>query len=331
MIIDIHTHIFVKQAFEKAKEKCTIRIPHIVSNATGALYHLVNGQAYGPVPEQIYDTKKRLEDMKNEGVDLQILSAVPFTFFYSMDPGPGLAIAQAQNDAISQLVNAYPEKFVGLATVPLQDVSAAVEELDRAVKDLGMRGVEIGTHVDNQNLDWYELWPFYEKLQELDVPILVHPESAAGSERMKKYYLTNFIGFPMETSLAVSSLIFGGVLEKFGRLKFCFVHGGGFIPYQRGRLEHGYQVRSEPKTEISKPPSEYVKLLHFDTTTHYEPALEYLTATVGTEKVLLGSDYPYDMADPHPVSSVRRLKSLSQEDEEKILGGNAAKIFKIHG
>jgi aminocarboxymuconate-semialdehyde decarboxylase len=146
---------------------------------------------------------------------------------------------------------------------------------------------------------------------------------------MRKYYLTNFIGFPMETSLAVSSIIFGGVLERFERLKFCFVHGGGFIPYQRGRLEHGYQVRSEPKGEISKPPSEYVKLLYFDTTTHYQPALEYLTATVGSDKVIMGSDYPYDMADPHPVSSVRGLQSLSQDDKEKILGGNAVRIFKI--
>jgi aminocarboxymuconate-semialdehyde decarboxylase len=331
MTIDIHTHIFVKQAFEKVREKYPIKVPHIVRNATGTLYHLVNGQAYGPVSEQIYDPKKRVEDMKKEGVDLQVLSAVPFTFFYSMDPRPGLALAQAQNDAISELVNAYPERFVGLATVPLQDVSAAVGELGRAVKDLGMKGVEIGTHVGDQNLDWLELWPFYERIQELDVPILVHPESPAGSERMKKYYMTNFIGFPMETSLAISSIIFGGVLERFKRLKFCFVHGGGFIPYQRGRLEHGYHVRPEPKTEITKPPSEYVKMLHFDTTTHYEPALEYLITTVGSEKILLGSDYPYDMADAHPVSSVSRLKSLSADDKEKVLGGNAKRIFKIQG
>jgi aminocarboxymuconate-semialdehyde decarboxylase len=319
----------MRKAFEKARGQYPVRVPHVVRDAAGRLYHLFDGQAYGPIPAQIYDTEKRIKDMKDEGVDLQILSAVPFTFFYSMNLGPSLALAQAQNDEISKLVDVYPEKFAGLATVPLQDISAAVEELDRAVKDLGMKGVEIGTHVGDQNLDWFELWPFYEKVQELDVPILVHPESPAGSERMRKYYLANFIGFPMETSLAASSIILGGVLERFERLKFCFVHGGGYIPYQRGRLEHGYQVRSEPKAEISKPPSEYVKLLYFDTTTHYEPALEYLAATVGSERVIMGSDYPYDMADPHPVSSVRRLKSLSQDDKAKILGGNAVRIFKI--
>jgi aminocarboxymuconate-semialdehyde decarboxylase len=331
MIIDIHTHVLVEHSFDKLRKKYAKGVPpEIVRDATGKFYHLVNGKAFGPQTEQIYDPKKRIEDMKKEGVDSQLLSVAPYTFGYSKDAELGLALAQAQNDAISNLVGEYPDRFAGLATVPLADVYASVEELDRAVKDLGLKGVEIGTHVEDDNLDSLELWPFYEKAQELDVPILVHPESPVGSERMRKYYLGNFIGNPLETTIAIGSIIFGGVLERFGKLKFCFVHGGGFIPYQRGRFEHGYHVRSEAKVNISKPPSEYLKLIYIDTVTHYQSALEYLINTIGSEKILLGSDYPYDMADPHPVSSVQKLTTLRPEDKQKILGENAERIFKIH-
>jgi aminocarboxymuconate-semialdehyde decarboxylase len=145
---------------------------------------------------------------------------------------------------------------------------------------------------------------------------------------MQKYYLVNLIGYPMETSLAIASIIFGGVLEEFPKLKFCFVHAGGGIPYQIGRLRHGYQERSEARTSISRPPSKYMNLMYFDSITHYPPALKYLIATVGSDKVLMGSDFPYDMGDPHPVSSIRKLM-LSSENEKRILGKNAANLLKI--
>lgn len=328
MIVDIHTHIFLKDSFKEVRKRYRIPLPKIFCDPSGKLHLLINGKVYGPIVEQLYNPKKRIEDMDKEKVDLQVLSVVPFTFFYDVDPELGLALARAQNDAISEVVEAYPERFVGLATVPLQDVDGAIEELDRAAKDLGLKGVEIGSNIRGENLDSFELWSFYEKVCELDVPILVHPINPMDTERMQKYYLTNLIGFPIETSLAMASIIFGGVLERFQKLKFCFVHAGGFIPYQRGRLERGYVVRSEPKINISKPPSEYSKLIFFDTITHYEPALSYLITTVGSERVVMGSDFPYDMGDPHPVSSIQKLR-LSPEDEEKILGENAVRLFKF--
>jgi aminocarboxymuconate-semialdehyde decarboxylase len=330
MIIDIHTHIFVKDAFKEVKRRCpSIYTPKVIHDARGKEYLLIDGEVTGPITKQLYNIKVRITDMNAEGVDLQVLSVVPFTFFYNLDAKLASTIARAQNSAISSLTKKYEGRFIGLATVPLQDTDVAVEELEYAVVNLGLRGVEIGTNFMGKNLDSFELWPFYEKVQELDVPILVHPLNPAGAERMQKYYLTNLIGFPLETALAIASLILGGVLERFPKLKFCFVHAGGFMPYQIGRLDHGYKVRSEPKANISKPPSEYIKTMFFDTTAHCEQALKYLITVVGCGNVLMGSDYPYDMGDPHPVSTVSNLTWLPARDKERILGENAAKIFKI--
>jgi aminocarboxymuconate-semialdehyde decarboxylase len=180
-------------------------------------------------------------------------------------------------------------------------------------------------------LDWPELWPFYARAEKLGAFLLVHPGVPPGVAQMKDYALFNLIGYPFVTSLAAASLIFGGVLEDFPRLKFCFAHGGGFLPYQRGRLEHGYRVKPECRRKIPRPPSDYVRLLYFDTVTHYLPALEYLIKTAGIDKVLMGSDYPFDVNDPDPVETVRRLESISSEGKRKIQGENAAGLLGIFG
>ncbi|MEM0356936.1 MAG: amidohydrolase family protein [Candidatus Bathyarchaeia archaeon] len=330
MIVDVHTHIIMKEAFKEVRQRFPhIQTPKIVKDAKGEEYLLINGEATGPITRTLYTAEDRLKDMDTEGINLQVLSVVPFTFFYNLDSKTASAISRAQNVALSKLVEKYPERFVGLATVPLQDVDAAIEELEYAIKDLGLKGVELGTNFMGKNLDAFELWPFYEKVQGLDVPILVHPINPAGAERLRKYYLTNLVGFPFETAMTIASLIFSGVLERFPRLRFCFVHAGGFMPYQIGRLNHGYKVRPEPKGNISKAPIEYFRMMYFDTTAHYEAALKYLITVVGCKNVLMGSDYPYDMGDPHPVSTVKNLEWLSEEDKEKILGKNALRVFKI--
>jgi aminocarboxymuconate-semialdehyde decarboxylase len=197
------------------------------------------------------------------------------------------------------------------------------------MKNLGMKGVQISTDVNGKNLDSHELRPFYEKAQELGAFILCHPNNPPGMEIMKKYHLHNLVGLPFRTSLAIASLIFGGVLKYLPGLKFCFSHAGGFAPFQRGRWEHGYRVRPECKEFISNPPSEYFKLLYFDTVTHYVPALKYLIESVGSERVLLGSDYPFDMADPNPVATVNSVESISPTEREMVLGRNAVRLLGI--
>jgi aminocarboxymuconate-semialdehyde decarboxylase len=328
--IDVHAHLLSEKVEDVEKEYSDF-VPHVVRDSAGREYQSVKGRPLTPISEQyghIYKIDERIQDMDNSGVDIQAIS-VPPMYMSGFDREIGIGVSRAQNDGIAQVVKAYPDRFVGLATVPLQDQEAAAEELDRAMKQLSMKGVQIGTSVNDKNLDAPELWPFYEKAQELNAFVLVHPINVQGAERMPKYHLSNLIGNPSATSLAIASLIFGGVLERFPWLKFCFAHAGGFAPYQRGRFDHGYQVRPECREMISKPPSEYFKLLYFDTITHYGPALTYLIKSVGSDHVLLGSDYPYDMADFDPVSSVAGLKTISSLEKRRVLWDNAAKLLNI--
>jgi aminocarboxymuconate-semialdehyde decarboxylase len=189
--------------------------------------------------------------------------------------------------------------------------------------------VEILSNVDGRDLDAPQLIPFFKAVEALDVPIFIHPSKVAGVDRMKKYYLDNLVGIPLDTTLAAAHLVFGGVLEKCPNVKFCLSHGGGYVPYQRGRWEHGYEVRPEGKAVIQKLPSHYIPLLYFDTITHFLPALEYLVSSVGADRVVMGTDYPYDMGDATPVATVKSLKKVSAEDKKKILGGNAQRLFKV--
>jgi aminocarboxymuconate-semialdehyde decarboxylase len=324
--IDIHAHM-IALAGTETEERYKDVMPYISRDAAGREVIAVKGKPSFLLPEYLYKPELRIQEMDKTHVEIQALSTMAPLARYDIDPELGLGYSRIQNDAIANVVKAHPNRFVGLATVPLQDPQEAANELGRAMRELGMKGVEIATDVNGNNLDWPALWPFYAKAQELGAFILVHPGIPPGMAQMRDYCLHNLIGYPFVTSLAIASLIFGGVLEDFPRLKFCFAHAGGFVPYQRGRLEHGYKVKPECKEKISKPPSEYFKLLYFDTITHYIPALEYLIKTVGIDKVLLGSDYPFDVADSDPVETVNRLDSISIAEKEKIWGKNAARLL----
>ena len=329
--IDVHAHIILEKV-EGVREEYRDFVPHVVRDSDGREFQSVKGRPRRLITEQyghFYNPERRIRDMDDSDVDIQALSIIPSVFQYELNCEIGIGVSRAWNDLIVEVVKAYPDRFVGLATVPLQDPQAAANELERAMKQLKMKGAEIGTSVNGKNLDAPELWPFYKKAQELNAFIFVHPINVPGAEQMEKYHLGNLIGNPSATSLAIASLIFGGVLEKFPRLKLCFAHAGGFVPYQRGRFEHGYQVRSECKEKISKPPSEYFKLLYFDTIMHYGPALTYLIKSVGSDRVLLGSDYPFDMGDPYSPSSVNSLKTISSAEKRRVLGENAAKLLNI--
>jgi aminocarboxymuconate-semialdehyde decarboxylase len=323
--IDVHTHIMFPG---EEGGKYAALMPRLARDEAGQEVIQVRGRSFRGQME-LHNPKRRIQDMDKKGIDMQVLSIMPVFIFYDVDPELGIACSQIQNNAIAAIVKTYPDRFVGLATVPLQVPLAAAKELKRAMNELGMKGVQILSDVNEKNLDWPELWPFYETAQELGAFILCHPGAFSVMERMKKFHLQNLVGHPFDTSLAIASVIFGGVLRDFPKLKLCFLHGGGFAPYQRGRFEHGYQVRPECKERISKPPSEYFKLLHFDTVTHYDPALEYLIRTVGSDKVLMGSDYPADMADPDPVATLSRLEPIPSADKENIFGKNAARLLGL--
>ena len=329
MKIDIHAHYVPKESLRIAREIGKRYELKIAQDDRGQDVITRDGKrGFGPLREEFHNLDLRIKLMDQMGIDLQSLSAQNFFFLYWMAPDEGLEFAQWLNDEFARAVNNFPERFVALATVPLQESRLAARELERAVTKLGFKGVQIGSNINGRYLDDPGFDPFWETAQALDVLIFVHPTSVVGAERMKDYNLFNLIGNLAETSLSFAKCIFGGVLERFPRIKFCLAHAGGFLPYTWGRLDRGYKTSPACHEKIRKPPSEYLKLFYFDTIAHSPMALEYLVGNFGADRVLLGSDYPFDMGDPEPWNTVNSL-TIEGGDKDKIAGGNAAALLGI--
>lgn len=324
MKIDVHAH-FIPEKFYVGDNKVAI-----TREGSGEVLHtLERGPAY--VGDSITSVDLRLAEMDREGVDMHVISVAPALFIYGLQPDRALAACQSLNNALAETVRQRPDRFLAMANLPMQAPGLAARELERAVKELDLRGLEMCTNIEGKNLDDKALAPFWAKMQELDVPAFLHPNHVLGQDRLGSYHLANLIGNPTDTSVAAASLIFGGVLKEFPRLKFILAHGGGSCPYLRGRWEHGWRVRPEAKVNIQKPPSEYIGLLYFDTLAHSVPSLNFLVETMGPERVVLGTDYPYDMSDTDPVKTISSLPHTTNAEKEMIFGGNAAALFKIDG
>ena len=330
--IDAHSHIVIESWFDGVRKDFPDAVPRLEKEEpTPLLSILASGHDSSTtkhVPETITNVPKRIKHLEKLKIDLQLIAPIPSLLFHDQPFETAIALTKAQNDGIAQLAKDNPDIFSCLCSVPLQNPAEALPELERAIKHLGLKGVEIPTNINGMNLDDRSLWPFYAKVQELGVPMMVHPINIAAANRLQRYYLSNLIGNPLDTSIAIASVIFGGVLKQFPKLEFFFVHGGGFTPYQRGRLEHGFKVRPEPKENISNSPASYLRLIHLDTIVHYAPALDYLIRTMGAGNVLLGSDYPFDMGPRDPVGELKEVK-LSQEDRRKVSSENARKLFRL--
>ena len=324
--IDIHSHILLPEAFAGVPEAFRKDAPRVVEGAGGVTYVQIGDERRGPVPGAFFSPQERADEMEDEGVDIEVLSVFPYTLFYWLSAEAATEFAKRQNDAIAAVIRENRKRFRGFATVPLQDVEAAREELERAIHGLGFVGVEIGTNVNGRNLDDPLLDPFFTKAEELGALVFVHPIRAAGMERMKNYYLAVLVGNPTETTMAAASLLFGGVLERHPGLKVCLAHGGGFLPYQLGRLDRGFEVRSEPRVTARAPPSSLLAKMYFDTIVFNQSALSFLVSSVGPSNVLLGSDSPLDMHDHQIVKKVEALGSCTREEKEMILGKNIERL-----
>lgn len=277
----------------------------------------------------IFDVDQRLHHMDQMGINMQALAVPPFMYFYSAPPETGLQFAQKLNNAIAKIVESHPDRFLGQATVPLQDPPQAVKELERAIHSLGMKGVEIGSNIAGKNLDEPEFRPFFARVEELGVPIFIHPHYVLAQERLRRYHLANLIGNPTDTAVAVGSLVFGGVMEEFPNLKIYLAHAGGIVPYIRGRWEHGWRNEPAASSVIKQPPSHYLSRFYYDSIAHWSEALAYLIRTVGADKVMLGTDYPFNMGDYQPVQHVEALEEIPQEGRRQIIDENAPRLFDI--
>ena len=267
----------------------------------------------------------RLKDMDRQGIDIQAVSPAPQQTYYWTEPKMGAELARLVNERLAEIVAKWPERFVGLGTVPLQDPDMAVSELEYCVKKLGMRGVEINGSVNGMDLTDGRLGldRFFAKVQELDVIIFMHPTGYTQGERLLDHYFNNVIGNPLETTVAASHLIFDGVMDRYPRLKVVLPHGSGFLAHYWERMNHGWKARPDCRTVIKKSPTSYLEKFYFDTIVFDPQMLDNLVRRYGADRIVMGTDYPFDMGVEDPVGFVARGK-LSSVDKAKIMGGNAA-------
>jgi aminocarboxymuconate-semialdehyde decarboxylase len=324
--IDIHTHVLADATIKlMQKEIPSLGLKMTPFDADNAVCE-VAGVAYRPFPRGGHDIARRLKDMDATLVDMHLLSVAPQTWLYDREEAVGIAGSQIQNDEIARLVKEMPDRFDGIATLPLQAPEKAADELRRAMTKLGLHGAMIGSNCRGKNLDDPSFEPIWAAAEELDAFMMIHPGNVAGADRLRSYYLGNLVGNPLDTTIAGACLIFGGVLERHPKLNFVMSHGGGFIPYQGARWVHGWEVRPEPKVNVKHSPAPYLDRFIYDTILHAKAPAEWLISQVGANRVLLGSDYPYDMGMMDCVRFVRSL-DISEADRAIILGDEAAKIL----
>jgi len=273
------------------------------------------------------DLDLRLRAMDETGVDMQALSLTS-PMVYWAPPAFGLALSQAYNDAASQAHQQHPKRFVGTAMLPMQAPDLALKELERAAKLPGMRALYLATNVSGTELDDKSFWPVYAKCEELGWPVMLHPVETIGADRTKKYYLRNLLGNPYDSGVAAAHLIFGGVMDAFPRLEVMLPHAGGTYPALVGRLDHGTKVRPELK-HMKQLPSAYLRRFTYDTIGHNDQLVMNLIRQVGADRVMLGSDYCFDMGYDRPVDVVERMTEMQAADRDLILGKTAAKLLRI--
>lgn len=327
--IDVHTHILPRD-IPNWKRKFGyggfIQLEH--SGPGCALMKKDDGQSFREVDENCWNPERRIEQMDETGVTVQVLSTVPVMFSYWSRPADGAEIAKYLNHQIADVVAEFPLRFVGLGTVPLQRADLAVKELERC-KEIGLSGVEIGTNVNQKNLGEPDLFEFFSACESLDMAIFVHPWDMMGQDDMQKYWLPWLVGMPAEVSRAICSLIFSGVLERLPELRICFAHGGGAFPATIGRIDHGFNVRPD-LCAVDNPhgPRKYLDRLYFDSLVHEPLILDYLVKLVGADQIMLGSDYPFPLGEHRPGELI---ESMPYDDaiRSMLLHGAALKWLSM--
>jgi aminocarboxymuconate-semialdehyde decarboxylase len=326
--IDGHRHIVVKEAAAAAGKLNPAKSSNIYPSGVNERSEQTNRHKGGEWNRKMADMDENLADLKAAGMDIGVLQPTQTMFFYWTEPAAAAELARMVNEFTAQEVRKRPAQWVGLATLPLQDTELAVRELSHAVKNLGLRGVVMGSNVNGRGFDEENFLPFFAKVEELGVPIFIHPNNPAGIERIRNYYLANFLGLPLESTITAAHLVFGGILDRFPNLKICLSHAGGVLPFLVGRLEHGQAERPEARENCRHPFSYYLKNFYCDTITFRPDTLRFVLELMPPGHVFLGTDYPYDMADTDPVGAV---KTAVRDEAQRppILGGNLAALLGL--
>lgn len=331
MIIDFHCHVLtlaaeplVADCPQKKKE------PALMLQAMGEASMAHNNSVMLPQAfPKLTRIEARLADMDAQGVDVQVLSPSPTQYYYWAEPDRARELVRVQNEHIAELCGQHPRRFVGLGTAALQQPELAAEQLEHAMRQLGLKGVEISSSVNGAELDAASLLPFWKKAEALGAIVFIHPFGTTLGERVATHYLSNIIGQPLETTIALSHLIFGGVLDRHPTLKIVAAHGGGYLPSYCGRSNHGHMVRPEAQAGAQRLPIEYLRKMWFDTLVYDPQALAHLVNVVGASQLVVGSDYPFDMGHYDPHGLLAATPGLSETQIAAILGGNAAALLGL--
>lgn len=321
--IDVHTHILPSD-IPRWKDKFGyggfISLDHYQPRCARMLRD--DGVAFRDVEENCWSAERRIEECDVSGVNVQVLSTVPVMFGYWAKPQDGAEIAAFLNDHIAGIVSEFPNRFVGLGTVPMQDVDLAIRELERC-KSNGLAGVQIGTNINQLNLSEPQFFEIFAACERLGMAVFVHPWEMAGEADMQKYWLPWLVGMPAEVTRAICSLIFSGTLERLPNLRMCFAHGGGSFPATIGRIEHGFNVRPELcAVDNPQDPRKYLNQIYFDSLVHDAATLKFLVEMTGAERIALGTDYPFPLGEAEPGKLIESC-GFSGEIVNRLLGGTA--------
>jgi aminocarboxymuconate-semialdehyde decarboxylase len=326
--IDIHSHVAIPQAMAFAK-------PHL-DMANLGLAEFANAESKALLAKQEADIATRitayddrLADLDAMGLDLQLVMPPPNQCFYTVPLEISVKASRLVNDGLAEYVAKKPDRFLALGTVPLTDGKEAASELEYCVKKLGMKGVELLTNVAGKELSDPICAPFWQKAEELGALVILHPNGFTEGKRFSRFYFNNVIGNPLETTIALHYLIFDGVLERHPNLKILAVHGGGYLPAYSGRIDHAWGARSDSHGNLPQPPTTYLKKIYFDSVVFTPYQLAELVRLVGVDHVIMGSDYPFDMADFDPIGHLASVESFDQSTVAALAGGNAKKLLGI--
>jgi aminocarboxymuconate-semialdehyde decarboxylase len=326
--VDIHAHFFTRGYIDVLEKHGHVVGWSVERHSDGSITMVPpNGRGIGPIPTSYFDIDARLEGLDRQETDLHALSLTnPMCHF--ADDSLNLDLAQAYNDGTSEFHVAHPDRFVGLITLPMLNADDSVAELERAAKLPGARGVYMGTNVAGHNLSEPRFEAIFDKVAELNLPIFLHPSNVLGADRLNDYHTINTIGNPTDTAVAATFLIFSGILDKHPKLEVSLPHAGGTFPILIGRIDHGWTVRKECKHLVNAP-STYLRRFTYDTIGHANFVMKYLTDLVGVDRVVLGSDFCFDMGHEKPVQNVMSYDWLNDDEKRAIIGGNACRILGL--
>ena len=325
--IDMHAHVLIPEAMAYiAPHNDPTKIAMV--KHSNAETRAINMQQDKDRTLAMTDLDDRMRVLDAMGIDFQLVAPPPPQCFYHIPVEHAVVASRMVNDGLAGWVGKRPDRLAALGTVPLHDPAEAVVELTRCMHELGMKGVEVLTNVNGKELADPEFAPFWQKAEELGALVMIHPNGFTGGERFSDYYFSNVIGNPLETTVALHHLIFSGTLERMPDLKILAVHGGGYLPAYSGRIDHAWGARKDCHAGLPKPPTHYLRKIYFDNVVFTPHQLEYLVKVYGADKIVMGTDYPYDMADYDPVEHVIST-GLSAEDTAKVAGGTAARLLGL--